>query len=181
MKNDIILTPRQVLDLKEELIKAKEDLEQAQEHLESYRETERFTCSYGDESLSTVDDSYYHRIASLVTRIEEIETFLNDYILANPSGDTVQIGSIVEFADRNLKLMVIQRKVTYTYNEPIKEVSIESPIFGAIYGHKVGDVCEYTVNGKALKCVIGKIDNDSNKVLTRKLFEEAKEQKVKTK
>ena len=181
MKNDIILTPVQVLNLKEELLKSKADLELAREQMESYKETERFTSCYGDESLSTIDDSYYQRIASLVTRIEEIETLLDNYILANPKGDTVQIGSIVELADRDLQFMVIQKKVTYGYNEPIKEVSIDSPIFGAIYMHKVGDVCEYAVNGKAFKCVIGKIDNDSNNVLTRKLFEESKDEKVKVK
>lgn len=174
--NNTILTPMQIQDLENELELSKLDLEKAQIEMKKYKETERFTTNFGDVSLSGIDDSYYQKIAELVTKIDGIESLLTNYVLANPTGNTVQVGSVVELADRDLKFMVVQSKVT---SKPsMMEVSMESPIFGAIYMHKVGDICEYTVNGKPCKCVIGKVDNKYSNEMAKEVTSEAK---VKTK
>ena len=163
----IILTALQIQDLSAELEQAKEELIKARAQMENYRETERFTSDYGDISSSTVDDSYYVNISKLVTKIDEIKNILSRYILATPTGHTVQVGSIVELADSGKKIMVVQKRVTSV--STMKEVSVDSPIFGAIYMHKVGDICEYSVNGKACKCVIGAIDNEYSNKLAEEL------------
>lgn len=180
MNNDTILTPMQIQDLKSELIQAKEDLKKAQDEMKSYKETERFTTNFGDVSLSGIDDSYYQKIAGLVTKIDETESLLSDYVLAEPTGHTIQVGSVVELADRDVKFMVVQNKVTT--KPSMMEVSMDSPIFGAIYMHKVGDICEYNVKGNAVKCVIGKVDNNYSNEMAKEIINNADlSSKVKTK
>lgn len=151
----IILTPMQVQALNLELEKTKHDLEEAQNTMSSYKGNLDYKIGEND---SVVDDSYYYEIAALVTRVGEIEELLSRHILAEPSGNNIQIGSVVELADRGMKIMIVQEQVTK--KSEMTEVSMHSPIFGAIYMHKTGDICEYTVNGKQCKCVIGKVDND---------------------
>jgi len=156
MNNEIILTPMQVQDLKAELVQLNEALIVAKGDMQTYRQAEKNKTGLNDYTV--LDNSYYERIASLVTKIDEIEHLLVNPILATPSGNTIQVGSVVELADCDLKFMVVQNMVT---SKPsMREVSINSPIFGAIYMHKTGDICEYSVNGRELKCVIGKVDND---------------------
>lgn len=157
MENEqIILTPMQVQELEFDLKQAKLDLEKAQKDIEIYRKSEANKTGWDDYTV--LDNSYYEKVAALATRIFEIESMLSNYILAAPTGNRIQIGSIVELADRDLKFIVVQNRVTK--NSKMKEVSIESPIFGAIYMHKAGDICEYTVNGRVCKCVIGSVDNN---------------------
>ncbi len=173
MSNDIILTPMQIQDLKNELVQTKEDLEKAQDEMKSYRAVEEDKTGWDDYTV--LDNSYYQKLSSLVTKIDEIDSMLANYVLAHPSGNTVQVGSVVELADRDLKFMVVQSKVTS--RPTMMEVSTESPIFGAIYMHKVGDICEYNVNGKPCKCVIGKIDNDYSNEMAMELAEDSLEKK----
>ncbi len=170
MENEqIILTPMQVQGLEFDLKQAKLDLEIAQTDIENYRKSEANKTGWDDYTV--LDNSYYERIASLATRIFEIECILGNYILAAPTGNRVQVGSIVELADRDLKFVVVQNRVTK--NSEIKEVSMESPIFGAIYMHKAGDICEYTVNGKLCKCVIGSVDNTYTNEMALELTSES--------
>lgn len=172
MNYDIILTPMQISDLEKELVQSKLDLENAQIEMKLYKDSERFTSNCGDVSISVFDDSYYQKIAELVTKIDEIETLLANSILAEPTGNTIQVGSVVELADHDVKFMVVQKKVTS--KSSMMEVSMDTPIFGAIYMHKVGDICEYTVNGKTCKCVIGKVDNNYSNNMAKEVSSEAK-------
>lgn len=151
----IILTSVQLHDLVIELEQTKEELVVARKEMENYRETESKKTG---EDHYTIDDSYYQKISYLVTKISDIETMLANHELADPKGNTVQIGSVVELADSERTIMVVQKRVT---SKPsLKEVSVDSPIFGAILMHKTGDICEYTVGDRVCKCVIGKVDNN---------------------
>lgn len=156
MNNEIILTPMQVQDLKVELVQLEEALIAARGDMQAYKEVEDDKTGCNDYTV--LDNSYYERLSSLVTEIDEKKQLLANHILATPTGNTVQVGSVVELADRNLKFMVVQSMVNK--KPSMKEVSVNSPIFGAIYMHKTGDICEYSVDGRELKCVIGNVDNE---------------------
>lgn len=157
MENEqIILTPMQVQGLEFDLKQAKLDLEETQMENENFRKN--YGYMKGSDDYIVLDDSYVEIIAYLTTRVSMISRMLSNYILAAPTGNHIQIGSIVELTDCDLKFMVVQHKVTK--NSKMKEVSIESPIFEAIYMHKAGDICEYIVNGRVCKCVIGSVDNN---------------------
>jgi len=174
MNYDIILTPMQIQDLENELELLKLDLEKAQIEIKAYKDSV-YDKTGGIEDFTVVDDSYYRKIAELVTKIDEIESLLTNHILVEPTGNTIQVGSVVELADRDVKFMVVQKKVT---SKPsMMEVSMDTPIFGAIYMHKVGDICEYTVNAKPCKCVIGKVDNNYSNNMAKEVSSEAKVKK----
>lgn len=148
----LILTPFQVEALIKELEEIEGKIDKARVDLEAYLSDR--------DRRGTLDDSYYESIAKLVERQNKIENMLSDYVLAKPIGNMVQIGSIVELADTGKKIMLVEKCVT---NQPgIKEVQMDAPIFGGIYFHKTGDICVYeNKNGKKMKCVIGKVDNET--------------------
>lgn len=164
---EIVLTPIQVRDLQFELEHTKLELEKARENMRAYKETESNKTGYDDYTV--LDNSYYENISQLIQRISEIEDLLTHHILAEPKGKRIQVGSLVELADSNKTFMVVQERVVPSPD--ITEVSMDSPIFGAIYMRETGDICEYTVGGKTCKCVIGNVDNAFCNTVAKELLE----------
>lgn len=74
----------------------------------------------------------------------------------NEDENLIGIGDVLS-ADINNKEMIFKLVGgVASFSAEIREVTINSPIGKAVYKKKVGDICEYDVNGKKFTLVINK-------------------------
>ncbi len=167
------ITELQKIEINQDLKQAELDYENARRGLEAFRLTSKAHSGDDDYALDTTFITDY---ANASARINELEAAKANGEIVTPVGDTVQIGSYVEIGTLTRGVtgfFVVEETLT---TKPIKkECSVKAPLVSAILGHKVGDVCEFEVNGKKDAVAIGLVDNDYGIDLAAELTQGSKQ------
>lgn len=139
--------------LLKEIDKAKETLSEIQLERTRHMELSTSEAIFDNPILCTFENR--ERQAKWVLN-KLLEKKAKAKIVEETSSDSVALGSVVTVSFMEETDMTMTFKLCST-SPDTEEVSIESPLGKAIYGHKVGDIVEYNVGESFFQVRIDKI------------------------
>lgn len=168
MGNDIILIPTQVEELTAKKHVLSDRIDIIQENMRNSESTKpkNETNNYNDNV--SVEQ---HELIDLVRERAGYDSILESYVLSQPSGDSVEIGSLVTYVvldatnpssvgvEKNI--MIVQRNYSNARPKDYIYVSLDTVAGRAFLGTKAGDVVTYqSDNGNSFKTLVVDVDNN---------------------